>query len=112
MMKRIISILLTMSMMFSMFASFINAANYDENADDLPFSDVSANDWFYSAVKTAYDSKIMQGTSDDRFSPKKNMSRAEIVTVFYRAEFHFLPPKCGAIRRVFNSYNSSDKSTL
>ena len=84
MMKRIISILLTMSMMFSMFASFINAVNYDENADDLPFSDVSANDWFYSAVKTAYDSKIMQGTSDDRFSPKKNMSRVEIVTVFYR----------------------------
>ena len=30
----------------------------------LPFSDVNQNDWHYSAVKYAYQNKIVSGTTD------------------------------------------------
>ena len=50
------------------------------------FTDVRVEDWFYDAVKFVYENKIMNGVSDNEFSPDENLSRAMIVTVIYRME--------------------------
>ncbi len=53
------------------------------NADKL-YSDVKSTDWFASYVSCAYELGIMSG-SGGKFSPNNNMTRAEAVTVIYRA---------------------------
>ena len=52
----------------------------------LPFTDVDANDWFYDAVKYAYDNKLMDGTSATTFAPNTSTSRAMVVTILWRME--------------------------
>ena len=52
----------------------------------LPFTDVAADDWFFDAVKAAYDAELMGGVSDTEFAPDVNMNRAMLVTMLYRLE--------------------------
>lgn len=52
----------------------------------LPFSDVKSGNWFYDAVKYAYEQGLMTGTSATTFAPNGTMNRAMIVTVLYRLE--------------------------
>ena len=52
----------------------------------LPFTDVKADDWFYEAVKYAYDNKLMDGTSSTTFAPLMTTNRAMIVTILWRQE--------------------------
>lgn len=52
----------------------------------LPFTDVKSGDWFYGAVKYAYENGLMTGTSATTFAPNGTMNRAMIVTVLYRLE--------------------------
>ena len=52
----------------------------------LPFVDVKSGDWFYDAVKYAYENGLMNGTSATTFAPNGTMNRAMIVTVLYRLE--------------------------
>ena len=52
----------------------------------LPFTDVSAGDWFYDPVVYAYDEGIMTGTSATEFAPNVTMTRAMIASVLYRLE--------------------------
>ena len=53
---------------------------------EVPFRDVRTSDWFYDAVKYAYDNEMMSGTSSDQFSPDETTTRAMIVTILYRIE--------------------------
>lgn len=55
-----------------------------EGVKKMPFVDVKETDWFYEAVKYVYDSGIMNGTSENTFSPHKSLTRAEIATIIYR----------------------------
>ena len=50
----------------------------------LPFTDVKDGDWFYEAVKYAYDNKLMDGTSATTFAPLTTTSRSMVVTVLWR----------------------------
>lgn len=50
------------------------------------FNDVSANDWFASAVDYVTGKGMMNGTADNTFSPKANTTRGMVVTVLYRLE--------------------------
>lgn len=50
------------------------------------FNDVSANDWFASAVDYVTAKGMMNGTADNTFSPKANTTRGMVVTVLYRLE--------------------------
>ena len=50
-----------------------------------PFTDVSANDYFYNAVLWAVENGITTGASADRFAPGATVSRAQTVTFLYRA---------------------------
>ena len=52
----------------------------------LPFTDVKIGNWFYDAVKYAYEQGLMTGTSATTFAPNGTMNRAMIVTVLYRLE--------------------------
>lgn len=50
-----------------------------------PFSDVSADDPFYSEIKTASERGIIQGTGQTRFSPDRSITTAEVITILIRA---------------------------
>lgn len=52
----------------------------------LPFTDVTAGDWFLDNVKYVYEKGLMNGTSDTAFSPKQTTNRAMIVTILHRLE--------------------------
>lgn len=49
-----------------------------------PFSDVSENDWFYSAVTSAVSYGWIGGYSDGTFRPQATITRAEVVTIVNR----------------------------
>ena len=51
----------------------------------LPFDDVSENDYFHDAVIWAIANGITEGTSDAEFSPAADCTRAQMVTVLWRA---------------------------
>ncbi len=54
--------------------------------EDTPFKDVDSKKWYYNAVKWAYESGLLTGTSDTEFSPNGQMTRGMLVTVLYRKE--------------------------
>lgn len=63
--------------------SYVKAA---ETPSETKFNDVSANDWFASAVDYVTGKGMMNGTADNTFSPKANTTRGMVVTVLYRLE--------------------------
>lgn len=54
-------------------------------AANNPFTDVSANDYYYKAVLWAVEKGITKGASDTTFSPAAPVTRAQTVTFLWRA---------------------------
>ena len=52
----------------------------------LPFPDVTEGDWFYDAVRYAYENGLMDGVGDNLFAPNSDTTRAQLVTILYRLE--------------------------
>ena len=50
----------------------------------LPFPDVTEGDWFYDAVRYAYENGLMDGVGDNLFAPNSQTTRAQLVTILYR----------------------------
>ena len=50
----------------------------------LPFPDVTEGDWFYEAVRYAYETGLMDGVGDSLFAPNSETTRAQLVTILYR----------------------------
>ena len=50
----------------------------------LPFPDVTEGDWFYDAVRYAYETGLMGGVGDSLFAPNSDTTRAQLVTILYR----------------------------
>ena len=50
----------------------------------LPFPDVTEGDWFYDAVRYAYENGLMDGVGDGQFAPNATTTRAQLVTILYR----------------------------
>ena len=50
----------------------------------LPFPDVTEGDWFYDAVRYAYENGLMDGVGDNLFAPNSETTRAQLVTILYR----------------------------
>lgn len=48
------------------------------------FTDVKSGNWFYTAVLYCYEHNLFMGTSDTSFSPAKNITRGEFITVIGR----------------------------
>ena len=49
-----------------------------------PFTDISTNDWFYTAVTSAVSYGWINGYSDGSFRPQATITRAEVVTIVNR----------------------------
>ena len=49
-----------------------------------PYSDLSATDWYYDAVKYVHQNGIFTGTSDNLFSPNQTLTRGMLVTSLWR----------------------------
>lgn len=70
--QRIISIGVAFLMLFSLLVTQTMAAG-------LPFTDVPATAWYYSDVKNAYETGLINGRNDTTFAPKANMTYAEAI---------------------------------
>lgn len=73
---------------FTMPASAVKVGVSYVKATETPsktkFNDVSANDWFASAVDYVTGKGMMNGTADNTFSPKANTTRGMLMTVLAR----------------------------
>ena len=58
-------------------------AGEEEEPPAIPFTDVKEGDWYYEAVKYAYDNDVMNGTSGTSFAPNGQVSRAMVAQVLY-----------------------------
>ncbi len=83
-MKKLISLLLITLMLISV--PFSAVLPKTEAATGGWFTDVPTNKWYYESIKFVYESGLMVGTSDTKFSPEEDFSRAMIVTVLWRLE--------------------------
>ncbi len=82
MMKRLISLVLCAVVLCSMFTLSSTASAAD--TDRLPFTDVKTSKWYYKDIRTVYEAGVMEGMTKTKFAPDDPMTRAQIVTVFYR----------------------------
>lgn len=79
----IVSILITLAT--CMPATYAYNKKDDEGLVYLSkFSDVHTSDWYAGAVEYCVQNSLMNGTSEDRFSPTECMTRAMLVTTLYR----------------------------
>ena len=69
---------------FTLYAKWIEEKETVTFDDDI-YADVKAEDWYYDAVKHAYENNIMYGTGDV-FEPDAMMTREMLVTVLWRME--------------------------
>ncbi len=65
--------------------TFLYRALGSKVTEDIPFTDVKDEAYYYDAVAWAFDNGITDGTSATKFSPEKDCLRAQIVTFLYRA---------------------------
>ena len=57
---------------------------YDPMDVELPFTDVSEDDYFFKPVTFAYGSGITSGVTDTLFAPNATCTRAQVVTFLWR----------------------------
>ena len=50
----------------------------------LPFSDIKSSDYYYNAIKWAYNEKIVKGVSTNVFNPNGNIKIEDAITFLYR----------------------------
>ena len=51
---------------------------------DIPFVDVPSGSWYCEAVRWAASEKIVNGTSENKFSPEMNITREQLATILMR----------------------------
>lgn len=106
-MKRVITAILSMSLVFSLTVPALAADTIKEQVNEqgqeqtatqasgtmanfqavdtyTGFQDVATSDWFYGAVKTCYELDLMKGNSTTTFNPKGNVTVAQVVTMASR----------------------------
>ncbi len=66
------------------------------------FKDIKKKDWYYNAVKFAYEHDFMNGESKNKFNPTGNVTRAQVVTILYRLS----GDKTTDLKRVFSDVSA------
>lgn len=89
--KKLLTVLIAASLAMSGTGSFSvlaadTAGQTAEETAALPFTDVASDAWYYSYVSEAYSLGLINGTSDDTFSPESSLTGAEFLTMLYRAD--------------------------
>ena len=90
--KRLISILVLVTMLFTLLPAqaIVVADNtavdtgHENNQTKNPFTDVREGSWYYDAVQYAFINGFFNGTSANTFEPEGTMSRGMFVTVLGR----------------------------
>lgn len=78
-MKRLLSLLLVLGLLMC-----FPVVTHSNEESELPFTDVSRSKWYYDAIKSVYEAGIMEGISQDSFTPEAVMTRSQAVTILYR----------------------------
>ena len=78
MFKKVVSLALALFVLSSVCVSVFAADG------ELPFKDVKKKAWFYEAVKYTYEKGIMKGTSEVKFEPDGEVTRAMFVAMLGR----------------------------
>lgn len=52
----------------------------------IPYTDVSANAWYYNPVRFVSESSLMNGVTATQFAPDANLSRAQLTQILYNKE--------------------------
>lgn len=76
--KKLLSCLLTLTMLFAMAVPALAAV------EDTGFADVASDVWYAAAVEYVRDSGLMSDTTATTFSPNNTMTRAMLAVVLYR----------------------------
>ena len=58
----------------------------DDSKNELKFTDVKQNDWYYESVNYIVNNKLMNGVSEESFDPLGSTTRAMFITVIWRLE--------------------------
>ncbi len=69
----------------AMVMRFMGLGTDDYEGAALPFTDVKESDWFYDVVGLAYQYGIVEGDSEITFSPKRAVTREEIIVMVANA---------------------------
>ena len=77
-MKKSITLILTVAMLFSAFAFDIFA-----DIGHLPFTDVKETAWYYDSISRAYKNNLVFGTSETQFRPNDLLTREQAAMIFY-----------------------------
>ncbi len=93
-------------------------------ATDLPFKDVTVDEWYYGAIKYTYQKGIIKGANDTEFKPNVNISRGMMVTILWRmvgepkitggksfpdvktSDYYYNAVKWASAKGIVNGYNS------
>ena len=78
--KRILSIVLSLVMLASIFVLGTTAAEVS------PYKYVKTSRWSYNDIMYVTEKGLMNGTTADKFAPAETMTRAMVVTVLYRLQ--------------------------
>lgn len=49
-----------------------------------PFSDIDAEQWYFKALKWAYNNDVIKGIDDTHFGPNQPVTREQLATILYR----------------------------
>lgn len=93
----------------AMIMRYIGLENVPKFDKTIRFEDVNKNDWFYSAITSAYNCKIVEGDSETQFSPNRNVTREEVSVMVKRA-LDYADLRCGANTGNY-IYQDSDEIT-
>ena len=86
-MKKAFSLFLALVMLVlsvPVFSLSVTAEGAEQTGNELPFTDVGKENWFYDAVKEVWTLGIMSGVSAAEFAPAGALSRAMFVTILGR----------------------------
>ena len=76
---RMLTVLLSLALLTSGCTAAAVSGPGESAAGAFPFRDVSPDDWFYGDVKTAWESGLISGKTDDAFAPDDSLTYAEAV---------------------------------
>lgn len=80
---RIVKKAVCLLLVFAMLIGILPAMSF---AADAPFQDVAKDAWYNEAVSYVYDNGIMAGTASNQFSPKMEVTRAQMCQILYNME--------------------------
>ncbi len=76
---------------------------------NTPFTDLQKDSWYDDAVLWAYNNKIINGTSENTFSPDDNITREQIATIIYNYAKENSLLGSGAADKKLSDFSDGDK---